>query len=214
MFKKILYFLFFLHCLFSTATAFAQGSATEPSNSPSTIHSTSDAACISCHSDDEPHEGVFGQNCSRCHSTKDWDQLEFDHGLSQFPLIGLHSDVDCESCHFEEPAKIKVRSCQNCHLEDEPHNQKLSQNCARCHNPNGWEYWQFDHNTQTAFPLEGAHLNLDCTACHTTPVNAEFDISQNCVACHRKDEQHRGEFGLRCERCHQPTTFKDVKVSD
>lgn len=177
-----------------------------------TTEHTGGKDCRFCHSEDEPHEGNFGQDCSICHTPGDWEQLGFDHGLSRFPLIGLHTEIDCDSCHSQAPDKNKTRSCRDCHLDDEPHKQLLGEDCARCHNPNGWDLWQFDHNLRTSFPLQGVHAELECTACHTTPVSKTFHISQNCVDCHRKDEPHRGDFGFNCERCHQPTVFKDVKM--
>lgn len=212
MLKQFLCCQIIISCFLLTTSASAQNNSTALPDSLSMIHSTSDSSCISCHSDDEPHEEKFGQDCSLCHTTEGWDQLDFDHGLSQFPLIGLHTDVDCDSCHSETPDNTGIRSCRDCHHEDEPHDQMLGQNCARCHNPNGWEHWRFDHDINTSFPLQGAHLDLECTACHTTPVTTEFYISKNCVDCHRKDDQHRGDFGLSCERCHQPTAFQDVII--
>lgn len=210
MLKRLFCFLFF--SFFFTTTILVQNSSAAPTDSVATAHAKADSNCISCHAEDEPHDGIFGQDCSICHTPGNWDQLGFDHGLSRFPLIGIHTEVDCDSCHDQAPDKTGIRSCRDCHLEDEPHDQRLSQNCARCHNPNGWEHWQFDHNQNTSFPLQGSHQNLECTACHTTPVTTEFHISKNCAACHRKDDQHRGKFGFNCERCHQPTEFKDVKI--
>jgi hypothetical protein len=212
MIKQFLHFQTFLLCFLITTSALAQNNSVQ-SDSLSSIHSTSATSCITCHSDDEPHESIFGQDCSLCHSTESWDQLGIDHGLFQFPLIGLHTEVDCVSCHSEAPGNVRTRSCRDCHLEDEPHEQLLGQDCVRCHNPNGWEHWRFDHTINTSFPLQGTHFNLECTACHTAPVSMKFDVPQNCVDCHRKDDQHRGNFGYNCERCHQPTAFKDVKIT-
>ena len=65
-----------------------------------------------------------------------------------------------------------------------PHGEELTINCAACHSPEGWEiaseYWQagdlvvpyteegaeyFSHS-ETAFPLEGLHTDVDCRDCH------------------------------------------------
>ena len=182
-------------------------------DSTAEYHSDPAAVCVECHEDDQPHDGNFGQDCSLCHSPDfGWDQLDFDHGLSRFPLIGTHTELDCESCHSEAPASAGIRSCRDCHLEDEPHDLLFGDNCSRCHNPNGWEFRQFDHKQQTGFPLQGAHQELVCTACHKDPISTNSKMSQDCVGCHRKDEPHRGDFGSNCGRCHQPTKFKDIKV--
>ena len=184
------------------------------SDSIAEIHSDLEATCFDCHEEDQPHEGSFGEDCSLCHAPEaGWDTLDFDHGLARFPLIGSHNEVDCESCHSEAPASSGIRSCKDCHLEDEPHEQVFGQNCSRCHNPNGWEHWQFDHNKQTGFHLEGAHQGLVCSACHKNPITMESHISKDCVDCHQKDDQHRGAFGFNCDRCHQPTEFIDVKIT-
>lgn len=212
MIKKYLYFQIFMFCFLLTPSVFAQNNLTQ-TDSLSSIHPASETSCITCHGDDEPHENMFGQDCSLCHSIESWNQPDFDHGFSRFPLIGLHTEVDCDSCHSGAQENTGIRSCRDCHLEDEPHEQVLGPNCARCHNPNGWEHWIFDHNINTSFPLQGAHFDLECTACHKTPVTREFDVSNNCVDCHRQDDQHRGDFGFNCGRCHQPTAFKDVKIT-
>ena len=170
--------------------------------------------CFSCHGEDQPHEGKFGDDCAGCHSPEGWGKLSFDHGLSRFPLIGVHQELDCDSCHSQAPGSAGVRTCRDCHLADDGHEQRLSLNCGRCHSPNGWDRWQFDHLQQTGFQLQGAHQELECVACHKTPVTTQFQISPACAECHRKDDQHRGDFGFNCDRCHQPTSFKDLHITN
>jgi hypothetical protein len=83
-----------------------------------------------------------------------------------------------------------------------------------CHNPNGWSLWQFDHNEKTKFKLTGAHKNLQCTHCHTAPVQENKDImtKKTCHNCHMEDDVHRGSFGTPCERCHTPESFQEIKL--
>jgi hypothetical protein len=170
--------------------------------------------CFDCHRDDEPHQGSFGRDCVTCHQPGGWDELSIDHGLTPFPLIGSHTEVPCASCHTQAPDSKKARRCRDCHLSDDAHNQQLSLNCARCHNPNGWNHWQFNHNRQTTFLLSGTHQEIECIACHSTPVEDKFQLSTACVDCHWKDYPHRREFSLDCGRCHRPTSFKNVKLSN
>lgn len=186
----------------------------EPKNPPDIPqHSQISGECIECHADDEPHDGEYGQNCASCHQPKSWENEEFDHGLTSFPLIGIHTEVACDSCHDQIVNDNSPITCRNCHLSDDPHDQKRGLDCSRCHNPNGWELWQFDHLEQTGFALEGAHQNLECLACHKTSIQ-DIRISKNCFACHSKDDEHQGRFGRNCDRCHQPTSFKDVRISN
>ncbi len=70
--------------------------------------------------------------------------------------------------------------------------------------------WQFDHNTQTAYKLEGAHEGLDCQACHQKPITRDDLLSNSCALCHQEDDAHEGRFGQHCERCHTAESFKKI----
>lgn len=175
---------------------------------------TLETGCIGCHRADDVHRGKQGEDCARCHRESGWgDQVVFDHDLTRFPLIGLHATAPCEECHASATFQDVATRCKDCHGQDDVHKQTLGDACARCHNPNGWTFWEFDHDKATDFHLEGAHGGLVCAACHRDPVQGhEFDQSQLCVACHAADDKHRGRFGRQCERCHDQESFENVRV--
>lgn len=142
--------------------------------------------CATCHED--VHAGQFTEQmskrdaagralgCEACHSTKEWgDMAKFDHGKTQFPLIGSHRAVACIDCHKPpsmEVTLLHVRfksapsACGECH--ENPHAGQFGTragDCAGCHNSNKWRPSLFDHG-KTIFPLTGGHENVACSACH------------------------------------------------
>jgi hypothetical protein len=55
--------------------------------------------CYSCHQQDDEHAGQYGTDCAACHNPSSWDNVDFDHNRSNFPLTGGHAGVACERCH-------------------------------------------------------------------------------------------------------------------
>ena len=183
-------------------------------------------SCANCHED--AHQGRFGSDCAKCHSTMDWkaatlDQKGFDHSKTRYPLTGEHRYVKCESCHTPGPdgkaryAGLPFAYCSACHRD--PHSGEFKQGCDSCHNTFSWKKSRFaetfDH-AKTDYPLLGKHLDLPCVSCHQggdfkTPIP-----HNNCADCHKSDP-HGGQFarrvdGGRCESCHtvqgwSPSTF-------
>jgi len=84
-----------------------------------------------------------------------------------------------------------------------PHGDKLNINCAKCHNPGGWEInystIKFDHN-DTDYSLEGTHAQTDCKQCHETLVFNEAPT--DCASCH--SDIHSMTVGNDCASCHTP----------
>lgn len=133
-------------------------------------------SCTVCH--DDQHEGRFGNRCQTCHSSTAWfpvlSTTSFDHDQTDFPLVGLHRDVECESCHTgrqTDPIPGFER-CVTCH-EDEHLGQLAHRDdggdCESCHSVerpfSPASYTANDHET-SAFPLVGSHLAVACPACH------------------------------------------------
>jgi hypothetical protein len=176
-------------------------------------HEKLGTACSDCHRADDVHEGKQGKKCGRCHNEGGWAQkVRFDHGLTRFPLIGLHAVVPCEECHLSAVYTDTGRECIDCHRKDDTHHERLGDRCATCHNPNGWSLWVFDHKARTGFPLAGGHAGIVCESCHTRPVHRTFTISSSCDSCHRKDDVHDGRFGRYCDRCHNTKAFDQVEI--
>jgi hypothetical protein len=77
--------------------------------------------------------------------------------------------------------------------------------CEGCHTVAGWAPATFDH-TQTAFPLEGRHVTVNCSSCHQT---AYAGTPIDCFACHQSDYDATTDpshtaalFPTTCEGCH------------
>lgn len=170
-------------------------------------------ACFSCHAPDDVHKGQEGEQCEQCHDENGWgERVRFEHGMASFPLVGLHAVVPCEECHLNAVFKMTASNCNTCHLTDDVHEQRLGQRCELCHNPNGWSLWEFDHDFQTDYPLDGAHEGVDCLSCHERDASQGIELSTTCADCHRTDDVHDGQFGSYCERCHVTQSFDVVRI--
>lgn len=167
--------------------------------------------CVGCHLADDAHGGTLGRDCGRCHGSSSWTRVaDFDHGLTRFPLLGLHAVTSCVECHGGGRYRDAETGCSTCHADD-AHQGRLGADCARCHTPNGWPFWQFDHSTETAFALHGAHADVQCRACHTREAGGRVRASTSCSACHAREDPHSGRLGRRCESCHDETSWKEVR---
>ena len=164
--------------------------------------------CVACHKKDDPHNGQLGANCATCHNETKWrHKVLFDHDLTQFPLIGRHEKVKCAACHKTRNYKDAPKRCSSCH-EDRYHAGRFGSTCGDCHSPTGWEFWRFDHNKRTNFPLTGRHKAAHCHSCHQDKKVQKASVPSTCYGCHQSDDVHRGSFGRSCERCHTTTSFK------
>jgi hypothetical protein len=186
--------------------------------------------CWSCHEQayrntiNPDHEaGNYSQNCAQCHTTNGWQPATFDHNLSDFPLTGAHVSLGCAQCHINGQYAGTPTDCWSCHQADyqnadEPnHSQnQFPHECLECHTTNGWAPSTFNHDN-TAFPLTGAHVNVNCLACH---VNGQYqNLATDCWSCHQSDYQGvtdpnhvTGNYNHDCAQCHttsawQPATF-------
>lgn len=170
-------------------------------------------ACKQCHALDDVHKTKLGDECQQCHNEAGWrNEVVFDHDISRFPLIGLHATTPCEACHLDNQFKDTQQACVDCHKNDDEHKAQLGKHCALCHNPNSWSFWQFNHDTQSKFKLNGAHKKIVCEACHREPVNDKIELNKQCNSCHQRDDVHNGNFGRQCERCHNEVNFKEISL--
>lgn len=148
--------------------------------------------------------------CATCHVTDNWRTVSrFDHDFTPFPLVGMHQIVACESCHIEGQYIGTSGACVSCHRADDPHKGALGKTCGSCHTPNAWNLWQFDHEKETGFQLQGAHTNLACDGCHK-PDTDPASTSQVCGDCHQRRDIHNGSFGPNCGRCHSQNRFFEL----
>jgi len=174
--------------------------------------------CYACHRTDyestaDPNHAAagFSTNCVNCHNTSGWPGAVFDHDTSRFPLTGSHRTLDCVACHSSGYAGTP-RDCVACHRADydatrDPNHAAAGfpTDCQNCHGTTSWESAAFDHDA-FAFPLTGAHRNVECAACHTS---GYAGTPQDCVSCHiadynaTTDPNHTASgFPTACQNCH------------
>ncbi len=201
--------------------------------------------CVACHK--SPHLVDFdnqGKTCVECHGL---DQGAFvaarermneeDHELCGFSLAEPHRDLECTSCHQPQGADYSVRfpgrmqdACASCHQD--PHQGQFlatnatTTNCLDCHQRLAFKPSLFDasRHRQTAFALDGAHLEADCTECHKEEVHRGQTMTRfrgtesACSSCHQDVHQNqfvkvaqRLRIDPECATCHSTTSFSDIE---
>jgi len=177
------------------------------SGSPPTLRLRfASTGCRDCHAD--PHAGgvdryMAEESCEACHVLSSWRAPgAFDHSAVGYPLLGRHAQAACGGCHpggegrsSSAPVAFTgvAAGCHDCH--EDPHRGQLSQSfstspCARCHTPDAWNALLFDHSRDSSYPLDGAHLNVECPACHRAEdrdgatVVRYKPLETTCVSCH------------------------------
>ena len=180
-----------------------------------------EASCASCHTD--VHRQQMGPYCVRCHSTEGWSVFDSEriHASTNFPIVGRHLVLDCESCH-EGMTIYRFRQtpsrCVDCHRADyesvaSPNHAAsgFSTECMTCHTMTAWEpATMTDHDV--FFPIfNGNHAGAwsTCGDCHVSPGN--FRVV-SCIDCHDHsqtlmDPVHAGMTGYTwatpdCLGCH------------
>lgn len=174
--------------------------------------------CIDCHKDDDKHEGELGEQCDDCHKETGWQETEFDHDDTDFPLLDKHVEVNCSSCHADEQYEDIPTECVSCHRLNDAHGGDFGNECEKCHSEKDWDESKFDHNKDTEFDLKGSHKETSCNSCHIDP---PFDKSpgDSCIDCHRSDDTHQGKNGEECKECHtenrwQKSSFNHDRDTD
>jgi hypothetical protein len=168
-----------------------------------------------------PGAGGSAAGCAACHTTQSWKTMpEFNHDSTSFPLTGAHRATSCDRCHRANGKLFyptTARTCRECH--ENVHGNQFSSgaqapDCGACHNTSKWKPAAFNHDTQSAFKLEGAHRNADCGKCHKPGPVAEnasgivYKPTPNqCSACH--EDIHAGQFAAAsCGQCHDAAKWK------
>ena len=168
---------------------------------------------------------VYQENCALCHVEESWstlrDPVAFNHDQTALPLRGQHTSLECAACHTGETydevhdfASVP-NACWACHLDI--HNGSLGDHCDRCHTFDSWNLTRaHEIHQNSAFPLIGVHLAVDCSACHVNQELQQYSqISTECLFCHQDafveasaDPDH--PRSTACEACHQPTRWEDT----
>ncbi len=199
----------------------------------------SDDKCLHCHTEIKQRidqkkgyhysSEVRTKSCFQCHSDHHgknfqiirFDEKNFDHRKTGYPLTGKHRSIDCRACHqkpnIQEPSLLSKNftflglstACVNCH--EDVHQGSLSSQCAKCHNTSSFSPASlFDHQ-KTKFPLLGKHRQVDCKACHVNPKNMDdrklsFTVTsfQSCNSCHSNPH---AKSVSSCQQCHTEESF-------
>src|ERR1700690_1853298 len=157
--------------------------------------------CAGCHKADDVHRGQFTQSCADCHGSTSWAGGKFDHDKIEFKLTGAHAVRTCNACHVGGRYKSIPKSCVGCTAPDDVHRGSRGEDCAKCHTTKEWKTAKYDHLKETGYALRGAHVDIDCLACHRGG-NYKEKIPKDCEGCHRADDAHAARFGAKCEDCH------------
>jgi hypothetical protein len=141
-------------------------------------------ACDRCHVDSSA--AVDGNKCLTCHDTV---------GQRMFQGKGFHSS-----------AIVRGKPCETCHADHK----------GRGYDPMGWRSMRggrdgFDHD-QTGWPLDGKHLTIDCSDCHTKRdsqgLQTFIGTTRLCGDCHASPHGFTQPALQACDRCHSANVWK------
>jgi len=187
------------------------------------IFSHISVACVDCHLD--VHGGELGFQCETCHSPNTWEnrqEIFEQHSNTRFPLVGIHSMIDCESCHYQQtPHEYKTTpiECFQCHIEEYQSAEnpdhlaaQFSTDCQSCHPIQATTWAQAIYNHPQTFPLLGAHIHVDCMGCHSYGYSGTPNMCEDChiedyLASNDPDHEVFG-FPRNCESCHNETRWE------
>lgn len=182
--------------------------------------------CVECHLDVSEQirseQGAHSQiattdECISCHPEhrgRDFNPTLasfklFDHSKTSFSLIWHQENftatpLQCNQCHTAtDYSSASNQTCLECHTShdskfSEAHVRDYGSDCLGCHD--GLDRMKnFDHS-QTGFALDGKHLALKCTDCHTA--DSVKDVPRDCQGCHAEPAIHTGLFTQTCNTCH------------
>ncbi|MEZ4415530.1 MAG: cytochrome c3 family protein [Gemmatimonadota bacterium] len=198
--------------------------------------------CLDCHEDNHDGAmGAECTKCHGTQGwdriSRNQFEGDFDHASTGFELVDAHAGLECMNCHRPAPesrdriaiqfaARTRMatyprpvvdRECLSCHVDQ--HGGEFAEppaatDCTSCHDQTAWLPSEFDlfRHQETAFPLVGAHLAVECSGCHVPDDGAEhlrFDMGERtCAQCHVDDDPHEGQFeGRACTDCHNENAF-------
>lgn len=162
-------------------------------------------SCEGCHED--KHQGQFISKyprCLQCHSELKFKPNLFgvkEHQKTKYPLTGKHITTQCNACHNQFKAKgVRLfigtpTDCASCHKDI--HKKQFDNNgkttCEKCHQSTAsWKKLVFDHNRDSKFKLDDAHINVACNLCHI-PIKLKNEgiyvpykpLKSECSDCHK-----------------------------
>jgi hypothetical protein len=177
---------------------------------------------------DAPHGEVA---CEACHAA----DPEAPRALALRQGIEPLPDTASAAFAARHPGRT-ADDCGACHAD--PHGGQFEvepytrQGCIACHDLTGFQPPAFgrEEHARCAFPLDGRHIDVDCSACHAERIGTGEDAPRRfrgtplaCSACHvdahaivqagafASTLAKREELG-GCAACHATSGFADVDV--
>ncbi len=177
--------------------------------------------CGECHRDahDARYPGDHPEKkCEQCHDTELFRPALVDaafHNRFEYKLEGAHRAVPCMECHADlkdiqagsslllavserVPIRFEVEhsTCGSCHADQ--HGGQFEKSCESCHDSVAFRpAGRFNHETDSIFPLQGAHADVACRECHL----ADPKLASAAVRYKPLDG--------RCESCHTTGELKE-----
>ena len=179
--------------------------------------------CIACHRTEydrttTPNHAAAGfpTTCESCHRPTDpsWVGSAFNHS-AVFPLVGVHAQQACATCHVNNVFRGTARDCVGCHRPQydrttTPNHAAagFSTTCDSCHRPTDASWTAASFNHSSVFALVGRHAQQTCAACHVN--NVYRGTPRDCVGCHRSQYDRTASpnhlaagFPTTCDSCHR-----------
>ena len=121
-------------------------------------------------------------NCLQCHSA--------GRGIAPDKCLTCHKPVADRIAQKKGLHRAAATQCVSCHVEHAGVDAELRP----------FNVQQFNHRTETGFPLDGLHAPLaaNCAVCHKT--RSFLTTSPSCASCHT--DAHKGSLGPNCATCH------------
>jgi hypothetical protein len=199
------------------------------------VHCVTDTRCQDCHKNVAQQrieaKGLHGKlpgtdRCQNCHVEHQGREVvitqfafpNVDHkALAGFSLASHRVNyqeelMNCESCHSQDRFANETLDCLTCHIQEDhdyisSHVETYGVDCVPCHDGTD-RMRDFEH--ELAYPLDGAHADAECEACHAEKVFS--GTTQDCSGCHEDPDIHAGKFGLDCERCHSTLAWNPAQL--
>lgn len=165
--------------------------------------------CATCHTE---HHGA-GATLTRISTGSFPHQRLTGFSLAHHTVDFDGAPLDCSGCHQGDTYTAAGVDCLECHTGAQAdfiagHRATFGDDCAGCHDGRDT---MADFSHATVFPLDGAHADLRCEACHREQIFA--GTPQQCAACHQEPALHAGLFGTECARCHTALAWQPARLS-
>lgn len=157
--------------------------------------------CVQCHRD-----GGFVDACASCHA-ETTQSIQTKSGLHGTLMAAVTASAEGSKGEIKSGAQsVPAESCNVCHREHHGRDLRLVSDTS-------WalagvaDPATFDH-ARLGFEMQGAHTQLECTACHANAQATHLErgqqrftgLEQSCTPCH--NDPHNGQIQRDCAECH------------